>query len=77
MTPWPRSLAGRTALVMVGVLVLVQGAGLTIYGPLEQVSQETHTDQADPLTEGSTLRQTFTTRRQVLTGFDFCVTTRN
>jgi hypothetical protein len=29
---WPRSLAGRTALVLVAVLVLTQAAGLTIYG---------------------------------------------
>ena len=32
LTFWPRSLAGRTALVLVAVLVVVQAAGLTIYG---------------------------------------------
>ena len=66
---------------VLGLLALLAAFSYTDYvlpassQRLEQVSQETHSDQADPLTEGSTLRQTFTTRRQVLTGFDFCVTT--
>lgn len=32
MKLWPRSLAGRTALALVAMLVVVQAAGLTIYG---------------------------------------------
>ena len=32
MTLWPRSLAGRTALALVAMLVVVQAAGLTIHG---------------------------------------------
>jgi signal transduction histidine kinase len=32
VTPWPRSLAGRTATILVLVLVVVQGVGLTIHG---------------------------------------------
>ncbi len=49
MTPWPRSLAGRTALVLVCVLVVVQAAGLTIYG-LDRVELQRLADARDMAT---------------------------
>ena len=49
MTLLPRSLAGRTALVLVAVLVLVQGAGLLIYG-MDRVELQRLADGRDVAT---------------------------
>ncbi len=40
-----------------------------------EVSQTTHTDHAEPFTEGTIWHQTFTVDSEVLTGFDFYLTT--
>lgn len=42
---------------------------------LMEICQDTHTDHADPFTEGTTWHQTFTASRDTITGFDFYVTT--
>ena len=46
MTLWPRSLAGRTAFVLVLVLVIVQGVGLTIHS-VDQANLQRMADAQD------------------------------